>query len=546
MTRIPDWHAADPSARQTALNREAVIRPLSEAARITHTTADSAAQQLGISRSLVYRLVARFRCRPQTSTLLPQRRGHKPQTKLLDPRVEKLLADTIQQVYLQRERPRISDLMRAVSAQCYAQGYAAPNYRTIRNRLKQIDLREQVRARDGYAAARSRFAPVRPNSIQTNRPLACVQVDHTEVDVMVVDERERKPIGRPWLTLAIDLASRAVLGLSLSLEPPSTVSVALVLTHAVLPKELWLADRSIDLAWPMHGIPDVLHFDNAPEFHSEALRAGAEEYGIQLAFRPPATPHWGGHIERLIGTTMGAVHLLPGSTGSSPIDKGTYSSERNAALSMTELERWLVLQIAGIYHQRPHSAIGKSPLSAWNDASAEFSQKFRVPLDHEAFFVDFLPGERRLVRRDGIQLFGIRYWDSLLSPIAGRSNHPVLLKYDPRNLSRIWWRDQDGRYWPIPYRDLGRPPISLWEQREAAKRLKAEGRRSCNEKVLFETILAQRSLVQESRQTTRQRRAEERRRRDLQDVKRELPKSIEEPDNLTEIPLLPFAVEEWE
>ena len=158
------------TAKHRALNREAVICPLSEAVRITHTTADTAAQQLGISRSLVYRLVARFLRRLQTSTLLSQRRGHKPHAKLLDPQVEKLLAETIQQVYLQRERPRVSDLMREVSANCYAKGYSPPNYRTIRNRLEQIGLRERIRARDGYSAARSRFARVRVNSIQTNRP----------------------------------------------------------------------------------------------------------------------------------------------------------------------------------------------------------------------------------------------------------------------------------------------------------------------------------------------------------------------------------------
>jgi hypothetical protein len=45
----------------------------------------------------------------------------------------------------------------------------------------------------------------------------------------------------------------------------------------------------------------------------------------------------------------------------------------------------------------------------------------------------------------------------------------VLIKYDPRNLSRVFYRDKDGHYWPIPYRNLGAPPISLREQREAIK-----------------------------------------------------------------------------
>jgi putative transposase len=57
-------------------------------------------------------------------------------------------------------------------------------------------------------------------------PLDLMQIDHTLVDVIIVDEEDRLPIGRPWLTLAIDIASRAVAGFTVSLDPPSTVSVA--------------------------------------------------------------------------------------------------------------------------------------------------------------------------------------------------------------------------------------------------------------------------------------------------------------------------------
>jgi len=54
-----------------------------------------------------------------------------------------------------------------------------------------------------------------------------VQIDHTLVDVVVVDELERLPLRRPWLTLAIDVASRMVNGFYVSLERPSILSVAL-------------------------------------------------------------------------------------------------------------------------------------------------------------------------------------------------------------------------------------------------------------------------------------------------------------------------------
>ncbi|MFN7093084.1 MAG: hypothetical protein ACK4P4_21345 [Allorhizobium sp.] len=44
-----------------------------------------------------------------------------------------------------------------------------------------------------------------PGVLAASRPLPIVQVDHTKADIFAVDEETRKPIGRPWLTLAMDV-----------------------------------------------------------------------------------------------------------------------------------------------------------------------------------------------------------------------------------------------------------------------------------------------------------------------------------------------------
>ena len=94
--------------------------------------------------------------------------------------------------------------------------------------------------REGAEAARARFAPV-VGEYRASHALEVVQIDHTKVDVFVVDFVHREPIGRPWLTLAIDVASRMVAGFYVSPELPSSTSVALAIQHLVLPKEPWLA-----------------------------------------------------------------------------------------------------------------------------------------------------------------------------------------------------------------------------------------------------------------------------------------------------------------
>ena len=91
-----------------ALTRAAVIRPLTDQAELTERLVATASAELGISRSLVYRLVAKFRKRPQVSSLLPGKRGRKAAARTLSEAAEAVVRDAIVSVYLQREKPRLS------------------------------------------------------------------------------------------------------------------------------------------------------------------------------------------------------------------------------------------------------------------------------------------------------------------------------------------------------------------------------------------------------------------------------------------------------
>jgi len=153
-----------------------------------------------------------------------------------------------------------------------------PNYRTVERRVEALDARFALGKREGSKRAREKYGPVGVSTLPPDLPLDLVQMDHTWMDVVVVDREQRLSIGRPWLTLAIDVASRAVTGLSVSLEAPSALSVSLVLWHAVLPKDRWRADRELhNLDWPMGGLPRMIHVDNGKDFHSEALVRGCQE-----------------------------------------------------------------------------------------------------------------------------------------------------------------------------------------------------------------------------------------------------------------------------
>ena len=122
-------------------------------------------------------------------------------------------------------------------------------------------------------------------------------------------------------------------------------------------------------------------------------------------------------FERLIGTLMGEVHLLPGTTFSSVSKRGDYDSEKHAAMTLADLEKWLIWQIAGVYHQRSHSALGRPPIVVWQEPVERIPTTPRYPSDPSRFYLDFLPFEKRSVGRSGLRLFNVLYWHGALLPL---------------------------------------------------------------------------------------------------------------------------------
>ncbi len=101
----------------------------------------------------------------------------------------------------------------------------------------------------------------------------------------------------------IDVATRVIAGFYLSLDAPSAASVALGISHAVVPKG-WQPQSSSSDGWPVAGLPKLIHLDKAKEFHNLALERGCREHQNSVKFCPLLTSHFGGPIERLIGTLM--------------------------------------------------------------------------------------------------------------------------------------------------------------------------------------------------------------------------------------------------
>ena len=459
-----------------------IIKPLLDMPRCTRADVDLQAKAHGVGRSTIYRWMKEFEIVGRVSVLVRQSRKDKGRTHLPKP-IEKALADVIKVQYLTKQKKKMSKVIEEMDKVCRTLQVKPPHPNTIRNRIKKLSAFEKKKSREGSKAARDAFLAIKGHFPGADTPLAVVQVDHTPVDIILVDDVHRLPIGRPWLTLLIDVYSRMVLGFYISFDPPGNVSLGLSLVHAVLPKENWLAKLGIETAWPCWGLPRTIHADNAKEFRGKMLKSACKEYGIDLEWRPVATPHYGAHIERLLGTLNGEIHNAPGTTFSNPDEKGDYDSDGESVMSLAEFEKWFSILCVEAYHQRPHSQLGMPPIAKWQEGILGTKKSPGIGLppritDELRLKLDLMPFMMRTVQHYGIVWDHIEYqhdvlrrWINAPDPDTPKLKRTFLCRRDPRDISTIWFYDPEvEQYYPIPYRNTSHPAISIWELREAKKR----------------------------------------------------------------------------
>ncbi|WP_410500193.1 helix-turn-helix domain-containing protein [Chitinibacter sp. S2-10] len=507
-----------------AERRKKLIEPLLNPYESAKDAADRIVKESGVSRSTLYRWLKAYRETGLLSSLLATKRNGGRGKGRLPQEVEVIIRERIENYHLTEQQPSVAKTAKEVQRLCRSADLPAPHLTSIRKRIEWITQHERISRRKGARVASLQFDPNLGSIPDAEWPLALAQMDHTLLPIMIVHDISRKSIKRPWITLMIDVYSRMILGMYLTLDPPSAMSAGMCVSHAVLPKEKWLHDLGVDVSWPCWGVMGCLHMDNAREFRGEMLRVACHEYDIDLNLRPVKKPEYGAHIERLMGTISENLKHLPGATFSGVDEKGEYDAESKATMTLSELEKWLVLMIAH-YHNSLHTGIGCTPLQKWKDGLLGGNGQLPrgLParrLDEEKIRLDFLPFEERSVQDYGVVLDDIYYFHDVLRPwINSRDpkyhRHARLFRFrrDPRDISQLYFFDPNSkRYYAIPYRNTSLPAASIWELRDAKAQLRKEGRKNINEHMLFDLINRQRKLEDESAEKTKvARRAQQKR-----------------------------------
>jgi putative transposase len=514
-TKFRDLNEIPDADWQIANHKFDVIHPLLEINSRTSASIESRAQECKVSSSTIYNWLRAYESEGKVTALLPRERCDKGQKKLSE-NLELIIEDTIKSEYLTSQRKSVNKVYQEIKWRCKAAGAKPPHPNTVRNRIIALGGKLSTCKRFGLKEADAQYNPLQGNFPGADWPLAVVQIDHTKLDIFLVDDIDRKPVERPWVTVAFDVFSRMVTGFYVSFDPPGAASTGLCLAHSILPKEAWLERHKIEGDWKCYGIPTKVHLDNAREFHGKMLERACQKWSIDIDWRPVARPNFGGHIERWLGTLANEIHALPGTTFSTPTQRKGYDSEGKAVLSLSEFETWLGTYIVNVYHKSIHSSLGITPEEKFrigifgDDTHPGIGLPARA-IDAAELSLDLMPFYERTIQPYGVVIEDIHYYHDVLrrwinsrDPKFTKQKRKFTFRMDPRDISRIWFYDPELlSYYRIPYRDISLPPISIWELKKIRRKLENEGRQNIDENAIFKAYAIMRKLEEDAKIKTK-------------------------------------------
>ena len=340
--------------------------------------------------------------------------------------------------------------------------YKPLSERTLRRAFAWLESNETVDAKHGRNAVEQDWAGA-GRTLTADFAFHRVIIDHTRLNAFAVDDEFEMVLGRPWLTLAIDVKTRAIVGWLITFIDPCTWTVGEIIRRMALPKRPppAMAERYPVLR-KMRGKAAEIIVDNAPEFRSFTFEASARSAGFGIRFCPIKAPRYRAVGERAMGTINREIcRLLPGST-LSPHDarRFEHDPQAEALVLLIEIEAIANMAIA-IYNTEPHDGLGdRQPALVMEQELNRHGIMTFADLD--SFRIDTMKIEENAqLSPSGIRAFGLRYHGIVqvrallddLVPLEARRKRrddataTVDFRYDPMDIGRIHvWNRRTRKY----------------------------------------------------------------------------------------------------
>lgn len=396
----------------------------------------------------VYRWSRKFTSTQDTRSLIPKHHARGSSKRKVSDSVLKLLIHVMEQGIKTSPQCTIANIYHLLAGRIQEDNKTLlpyeqlkmPSRKTIYRLLSKVEMFDMVSLKAGKAAAEKLFRQVK-GKVETTQILERVEIDHTPLDLFLIDEKTQLPLGRPTLTVIIDHFSRMLLGYYVSFQNPSTAAVMGALRHAILNKPIKsnpLPSLKIEHDWVCYGVPDLMVLDNGMEFHSDALESVAFDLGIRMEFCPKHEPRFKGTVERYLKTVnYSFASQIPGASFARWHLRKEYDPLKHAILTMGEFTHIFEKWVLDIYAQTKHSGIGTTPWDKWHEGL--HSRNVTLPLSIKELQKRIGKVDSRSVRRDGILIRGIRYQSEGVGRILRRYGEGVRVRvmYDPQDLGRI-------------------------------------------------------------------------------------------------------------
>jgi transposase InsO family protein len=353
-----------------------------------------------------------------------------------------IIEEAISKEYLTTKQVSKKHIYDSICVKCFLKNINPPKMITIYKLFERINPQLKSRFRNSKEAAAIYDDIERGFSNQDAMyPLHVIEIDHTELDMDVIDSKTGYVIGRPWITLGIDVYSRCVWCMYISFEPPSINRVRKAIENGVFIKN---NEYTVQNKWDAFGIPNTIFLDNGTDFKSaEVKRMINDTLKSHVKYRPVRTPRYGAVIERLFGTINAEfIHRLEGTRKSNFIKLGEYEPEKRAALTLDDIKELLTIYITDVYHCSEHKGLPRYenvPLVRYIEGIKKVGYpEFISKSDEEFYRVELMATDTRPYTRDGVRLENVIYKSPEFSEFIGGRDKKYKIKYDDDDISKIY------------------------------------------------------------------------------------------------------------
>ena len=458
-----------------------------------------AAAKLGKSERTVRRLIDKWK-QEGLAALTETQRADKGKHRV-DENLQEFILKTYKEGNKGSKRMTRQQVFIRVKARADELGVKHPSHMTVYRVLQPLIEKEEkaksIRS-PGWRGSRLSVKTRDGKDLQIEHSNQVWQCDHTLVDVLLVDQNGKNP-SRPRLTTVIDSYSRCIMGINLGYDAPSSEVVALALRHAILPKQ-YGSEYGLHEEWGTSGLPQHFYTDGGKDFRSNHL----QQIGVQLGFvcHLRDRPSEGGSVERPFKTLNTELFsTLEGYTGSN-VQERPEEAEKEACLTLRQLEQMLVRYIVDNYNQRLDARMGdQTRFQRWE------SGLIAAPdlLSERDLDICLMKQTRRQIQRGGyLQFENLMYKGELLAGYAGES---VVLRYDPKDITTILVYRIEGDKEVFIARanaqDLETEELSLDEAKASSRKVREAGKAVSNRSILAE--VRERETFQIQKKTKKER-----------------------------------------